>query len=188
MRGVTMIDFNANFDMPQRLWANWRFQFGSADSVTHEAIKYCLPFLSVLFTNNSSVMLSVFIGPYVMMPFIDIWWSYKLPYWSSLAIATDIVILSFSSKKDETLCQKKKKHFKISKKQGRIHGYLSRVRVGRGSIWVTKALGQVQWGQRPQKHKKSKIGDRPTDQQTDQPTFQPTVQSTDRPTNRHSGV
>ena len=77
-------------------------------TLSHEAIKYCLPFLSVLFTNNSSMTLSVFIGPYVIMLFIDIWWSYKLPYWSSLAIAMDIVILSFSSKKDETLCQKKK--------------------------------------------------------------------------------
>ena len=52
-------------------------------------------------------------------------------------------------------------------KQGRIHGYPSHVCVGRGSIWVTGAFGQEQWSQRPQKHKKSKMGtNRPTDGQS----------------------
>ena len=49
----------------------------------------------------------------------------------------------------------KARPMKFVNKQGRIHGYLSRVRVGRGSIWVTKAFGKEQWGQRPQKNKKA---------------------------------
>ena len=66
-----------------------------------------------------------------------------------------------------------KEKAKWKQKQGRIHDYLSRVRVGSGSIWVTKALGQVQWGQRPQRHKKNKMG-------TDRPTDRPTNRRTDR--------
>ena len=38
-------------------------------------------------------------------------------------------------------------------KQSRIHGYPSRVRMGKDSIWVIGAFGQEQWSQRPQKHK-----------------------------------
>ena len=46
--------------------------------------------------------------------------------------------------------------FGRNEKQGRKHGYPSRVRVGRGHNWGHSTFGQEQWGQKPQKPKKSK--------------------------------
>ena len=52
--------------------------------------------------------------------------------------------------------------------QGRIHGYRSRVRVGRGHIWGHQTIWAGAVRSKNKIHKKSKMW--PTDWQTDQPT------------------
>ena len=69
------------------------------------------------------------------------------------------------------------------KKQGLIHGYRSRVRVGRDHFEVTIPCGQEQWDQRNKTIKKVKCDwptDRPTDWPTNQWTNRPTYQPTDK--------
>ena len=74
------------------------------------------------------------------------------------------------------------KKVNILQQQGRIHGYLSRVRLGRGSNKSLQASKQ----QNPRL--KIDVTDQRTNGPTDQLTNQPTDRPTNQPTNQQSGL